>query len=57
MEEINKSPENISLNESAPEKNYIKLRRIALTFTIILITLIIISLLYLNGKSLYENGL
>lgn len=42
----------------APENNaYLKLRRTALISTVILIILILASLLYLNGQSLYENGL
>lgn len=40
-----------------PEKTYLKLRRTALILTIVLILVIIVALLYLNGKSLYDNGL
>lgn len=41
-----------------PENNaYFKLRRTALISTVFLVILIIITLLYLNGKSLYEHGL
>lgn len=57
MEEIKENIDNISLGENIPEKNYLKIRRMALILTIILIVVIIISLLYLNGKSLYDNGL
>lgn len=41
-----------------PENSaYFKLRRTALISTIVLIVVILITLLYLNGKSLYEHGL
>lgn len=41
-----------------PENSaYFKLRRTALVSTIVLIVVILITLLYLNGKSLYEHGL
>lgn len=47
--------ENISI--SPENKAYSGVRRIALISTVILIILILITLLYLNGKSLYEHGL
>lgn len=41
-----------------PENNaYFRLRRTALISSVILIIMILITLLYLNGKSLYEHGL
>jgi len=47
-----------SLPETLPENNaYLKLRRIALISTVVLILVILAYLLYLNGKSLYEHGL
>ena len=44
--------------DTQPEHNaYIKLRRIALIATAVLIFVILLTLLYLNGKSLYDHGL
>jgi uncharacterized membrane protein len=40
-----------------PQKTHIKLWRALLVFLIIVIVATIIVLLYLNGKSLYNNGL
>lgn len=41
-----------------PHKNaYVTLRRIALFTTILFIVAVLVVLLYMNGKSLYDNGL
>ncbi len=56
-EEVNTGTANVSTVAPQPEKSYVKLRRAALVLTIVLIVVILISLLYLNGKSLYEHGL
>lgn len=36
---------------------YIRLRRVALLGTLVLVVILVIALLYINGKSLYDHGL
>ncbi len=51
-------PKTLNQNSSGvPGNAYFKLRKIALILTVVLIVIVLISLLYLNGKSLYDNGL
>lgn len=47
----------VDVSTFSEKGNYSKLRRTALISTIVLIIVILITLLYLNGKSLYEHGL
>jgi hypothetical protein len=40
-----------------PSQAYLKLRRWVIILTILLIATLLVTLLYINGKSLYDNGL
>ena len=55
--------EKAQVQENAPSIStngttaYVRLRRVALVGTLVLIVILVIALLYINGKSLYDHGL
>lgn len=47
----------VSPAQNPPKNAYVTLRRLAIVSTLFLMLAVLFTLLYFNGKSLYDNGL